>query len=1172
MSGTANDPHVPVSTSHLAPTHLIVFHVTTAGMQGEQLGLDEYPTVAITANSVNLADIEADGSEFQAFVRPVRLTIPTTDTTSAGEFTSVSMKAADQEVDNAEETVDDAGHGAQETMNAVSPDKAEVYVPLTEDCTAATGLTEDILLHVGSLADALEQFHQWLTRECLLNSDDEKDNSEEQEVKVCHTDNGSRNQTSFILVTDGPAPLRLVLHSEMAAKSIDAMQYPYLYHFLDIRKQFEKTYLQKWAPISSTRTHIPNLDDNNRESAEVTCSPPSDEYATFLHPKGCQGASETTQDEAGNKELPWTLEGQVNQFNANVDGTENSLRDDQLDGMPIVAYCRHLANLVRQMTKDGALWTDIETINDHYQPAFVRKTDNVEDDVVIRARGLPWQATDSDIFQFFSGINISKGGIALVLSKVGRRNGEALVRFTDRQQRDLALCKHKHHMGSRYIEVYAATGSEFTAFAGGESQEAEDFLSNVRSPHQALIRMRGLPYSADASQILQFFENANCPVEYGEDGILFVNHRDGRATGDAFVIFETERLAEEALKCHRQHIGNRYIELFRSTPAEVNQVMNNARNPSPLPTLKTPNMVSSWVPLKGLGSGLLVLEDGSSHMANLVNMFPSNVPPTVPVSPLQPFLPLPVESSLEAGTALLENSYEQNTPVMRSSLMVPPMYTPHNQDQGTFIPNACVCPSDQSAQSSLNIFPSLQTKGKGFVSGLPPFQPMTLVNTKPFWPGTGDTSELLTLEQLTGCFIKISGMPLDADIVDILAFMGDSWPNVVLHGIHQVYNTFGQPTGEAIVQFSSEQAAQSLIVRKNGSLFIRRGTSLGSMAIVRVSHCTVDDVNQLLITISKVLLQNSTNVNKPTMQPAIFPLSSQSTVEPASTATQAGKNHSSGFSSTVQIPPPIPQTTSESRNERIFEVLHTSCLNMFPYFPTPFVPQPTSQCVFSGGSHFPRVHNPFPLPNYVQSPTPGTPPQFEQCPPLSVLQCNSSGQLPIYDMSDRMKSNILNTDHFGASVLGMDSFHTPSVIAAEQTGSVPDLTGDQEGKQSPAIWKQEWSSGGETQPETSSTVRKKSKYSSPPPERNGKAVILVKGLPPDSLIQDIKEWFEKIIDCEQSPTVSVEYSRDGSPNGNATIYCQHEIDTGHIITEMRNRMFKGHQLKVMVLGQPAKLD
>lgn len=63
-----------------------------------------------------------------------------------------------------------------------------------------------------------------------------------------------------------------------------------------------------------------------------------------------------------------------------------------------------------------------------------------------------------------------------------------------------------------------------------------------------------------------------CEVLYGADGILFVNHPDGRATGDAFVLFATEGDARRAVAKHKLRIGSRYIELFRSTIAEVQQV------------------------------------------------------------------------------------------------------------------------------------------------------------------------------------------------------------------------------------------------------------------------------------------------------------------------------------------------------------------------------------------------------------------------------------------------------------------------------------------------------------------------------------------------------------------------------------------------------------------------
>lgn len=57
-----------------------------------------------------------------------------------------------------------------------------------------------------------------------------------------------------------------------------------------------------------------------------------------------------------------------------------------------------------------------------------------------------------------------------------------------------------------------------------------------------------------------------------EEGVLFVKKPDGRATGDAFVLFAHEDDSPKALSKHRELIGTRYIELFRSTTAEVQQV------------------------------------------------------------------------------------------------------------------------------------------------------------------------------------------------------------------------------------------------------------------------------------------------------------------------------------------------------------------------------------------------------------------------------------------------------------------------------------------------------------------------------------------------------------------------------------------------------------------------
>lgn len=223
----------------------------------------------------------------------------------------------------------------------------------------------------------------------------------------------------------------------------------------------------------------------------------------------------------------------------------------------------------------GHCFSAPETIDDKLEPGICSKNEEVDNNCVVRARGLPWQSSDQDIAKFFRGLNVAKGGVALCLSPQGRRNGEALVRFVSQEHRDMALKRHKHHIGNRYIEVYKASGEDFINVAGGNNNEAQAFLTRGA---QVIIRMRGLPYDCTAKQVIEFFENA-CTVMDGEEGVLFVKKPDGRAAGDAFVLFAREEDSAKALSKHRELIGTRYIELFRSTTAEVQQVLNRSMDP-----------------------------------------------------------------------------------------------------------------------------------------------------------------------------------------------------------------------------------------------------------------------------------------------------------------------------------------------------------------------------------------------------------------------------------------------------------------------------------------------------------------------------------------------------------------------------------------------------------------
>ncbi len=82
--------------------------------------------------------------------------------------------------------------------------------------------------------------------------------------------------------------------------------------------------------------------------------------------------------------------------------------------------------------------------------------------------------------------------------------------------------------------------------------------------HTGFLRMRGLPFSAAKEDITKFFECFN-PVL---DSVVLTYRSDGRATGEAYVGFETPEDSRRAMELHRKSMGNRYIELFLSNKEE----------------------------------------------------------------------------------------------------------------------------------------------------------------------------------------------------------------------------------------------------------------------------------------------------------------------------------------------------------------------------------------------------------------------------------------------------------------------------------------------------------------------------------------------------------------------------------------------------------------------------
>ncbi|VDP78251.1 unnamed protein product, partial [Echinostoma caproni] len=848
-------------------------------------------------------------------------------------------------------------------------------------------------------------------------------------------------------------------------------------------------------------------------------------------------------------------------------------------GLWPIEYCRSMAGIIERMSVDGADWSKCELIQAYYQPAIV-------------------------------GINISQGGISLVLSKIGRRNGEALIRFTDREQRDLALRKHKHHMGQRYIEVYAAQGSDFIAFAGGETEEAEQFLRKFTSPYQALIRMRGLPYTATTDQIIQFFAKANCPVQFGEEGVLFVNRRDGRATGDAFVIFESQAVAEEALKSHRQHIGNRYIELFKSTPAEVNQVMNAVLNPPESLTTNWNGLAldveSALNAAAAMAAGSLIDLAGTpnsveysnnlEHQPNtdLLSHFTFNLSPQALGLGCQLLGPGPSFHPFTGSGNVLVPSYYQpsNFGSMPVSNIDPMFYSTDHLPSFNHIQANSVLLSTDSGTNNLSSFAypvplvSLSTP-----SGVTHTTTSITGSQPSVWPYSGQTNQWaqwaagglnLPMDHLAKYFIRIKGMPLDTDILDILAFLEDSWRNVALHGVHRVYN----------ILFVSEYVAQSVVEQKNGTLFIRRGAPMNSTAFVEVHQCTSEDLKQLLVTIL-TMLQNVATTDNSLIRPAPTVLNGLNPLVPLSVPTIPLSNPT-----TLSNPPSMIRPSRMGNVGRYVPDVCPISINTHhglltvrssSMAPTPPITQPPTAMTATTAS--------LPLTFSQYSATPLTTPAMagiarsedvNSVPVAPVLTPNlqpgSLVDLPSPMLLHGILPSIPPPQYVSPTAPGAIATGTSlqTVVTSISTG-YRDMNNSVVPRsiQAPHLEPATLTISPQIKLEKSTDEFQISgfdgKFMDDGKKLDNKgpivvnpqdqAVVQLKGLPKDVTLHEIAGLFgEKSFNLKLS-SIKMEYTSDGVPNGNASILFQSRADAECIIRTADSVLLRGYRVQVRIMSK-----
>ncbi|KAG8231935.1 hypothetical protein J437_LFUL011404 [Ladona fulva] len=190
---------------------------------------------------------------------------------------------------------------------------------------------------------------------------------------------------------------------------------------------------------------------------------------------------------------------------------------------------------------------------------------NDEETYVLKVRGLPWSTTVEEVLKFFDDCHVKDGriGVHMIMSREGRPSGEAYVEVESDEDLEKGLKKDKEHIGHRYIEVFKTKKSEMEWVIKRSGQHLQSVMDD------GCVRLRGLPFGCSKEEIAQFFSG----LEIIPNGISLMTDYQGKTTGEAYVQFINKEVSDRALQKHKEKIGYRYIEIFRSSLSEVREAM-----------------------------------------------------------------------------------------------------------------------------------------------------------------------------------------------------------------------------------------------------------------------------------------------------------------------------------------------------------------------------------------------------------------------------------------------------------------------------------------------------------------------------------------------------------------------------------------------------------------------
>ncbi|KAG8446271.1 hypothetical protein GDO86_013921 [Hymenochirus boettgeri] len=433
----------------------------------------------------------------------------------------------------------------------------------------------------------------------------------------------------------------------------------------------------------------------------------------------------------------------------------------------------------------------------------------------IYLKGLPYEAENKHVIDFFKKLDIIEDSIYIAYGPNGKATGEGFLEFRNEDDYKSALCRHKQYMGNRFVQVHPVTKKamlekidslrkKMHSYNYGDHKDASFDAEFDKHGPKLWAHLSNLPYNILRKEVAHFFMLEGIAVD--ENFVRILSDNNGQCIGQAVVQFRSEEDARKSERLHRKQLNGRDVLLHAINAEERKDIENNppvhGRRGFKMPVYGNPLSGDtssggddfSFINSSGKDNGPNFNFPGNFPGPN--NNFGPPVPPPVMGNSFgDPRPPPPVQSNVTSATS--------DPPSFGSS---------SNNFSGPPAPFGSGPPPFGSGPSNANIPSNFNTAPPNLASG------PAILNAPPGFgqgnmPGSGPPGFAAGSGKPGPTIIRVQNMPFTVTVDEILDFFYGY--QLIPGSVCLKYSDKGMPTGEAMVAFESRDEAMAAVVDLN---------------------------------------------------------------------------------------------------------------------------------------------------------------------------------------------------------------------------------------------------------------------------------------------------------------------------------------------------------------------